>query len=102
MKSILISLLMLVVMGCSYQPQSGDWASYDDPSGWLPSDNGCKVNRYYVPDAVSVEWKGPCIDGFAIGKGALYWVEEDGVTGYKTQCLQPDHPRSDCFMGGVN
>ncbi|MFD2096400.1 hypothetical protein ACFSJ3_10430 [Corallincola platygyrae] len=82
------------------ETQPGDYYVYHNPDAWLMADSGCKVNKHYIPDAVSVEWKGQCIDGFAIGYGQAWWVESDGTTGYFQTCLQPEHPFSKCSMGG--
>jgi hypothetical protein len=101
MKSLLLIVLPVVLLqACATTEQPGDYYVYDNPDAWWLATNGCKVNKYYLPDAVSVQWSGPCINGFAIGQGELRWVESDGTEGYMNQCLQPDHPDSNCLMGG--
>ncbi len=109
-----VPLLMVGLAACSSQPLTDNpygLANYQDPNNWLVAyhqtqtsvDDGsstCKVNRFYIPDAVSATWRGPCVDGFAIGKGELSWIDAAGQQGYLSSCLQPDHYRSECLKGG--
>ncbi len=85
--------------GCAVTTKPGDYYVYDNPEAWLIADNGCKVNRYYIYEAQSVNWSGDCVDGFAIGKGQLTWVEPDGTEAFWQTCLQPEHPFAYCYMG---
>lgn len=102
MKSVLAAVAVLALSACAGNQDFGPGLiAYHDDSAWLEdAESGCKVNRYYIPDAVSVGWTGKCIDGFAIGEGQLTWVEDSGIEGFHQTCLQPDHPYSACKMGG--
>ncbi|TCI04751.1 hypothetical protein EZV61_01910 [Corallincola luteus] len=97
---IAIGLSILFLQACESTTQVGDYYAYDNPDAWITDSKGCKINRFYVMKAVDAEWSGECVDGYAIGLGAITWVEHDGVTGFYQSCLQPDHPEAYCSMGG--
>ncbi|WP_026958568.1 hypothetical protein [Aliagarivorans taiwanensis] len=102
MKYLLSLALVGLVSACSTVSEPRySLVGYDNSSQWMVTeDRSCKVNRFYVGQAQSVNWTGPCFDGFAIGKGRLDVINQQGDGYYAYACLQPDHWRSECLMGG--
>ena len=54
-------------------------AQTDDPKhpDWITATNKpCKIWNPQPEPNESVTWSGPCKDGFASGKGTLFWTED--------------------------
>src|ERR1700733_14241418 len=69
--AIICTVAMLFAFEAS--AQTGDDAR---PPGWITTTNKpCKVWNPEPQANESVTWSGPCKDGFASGKGILFWTE---------------------------
>jgi hypothetical protein len=57
------------VMGLTTQSQS-----QQRTAGWIAdAQNGCRVWNPNPAPEDSIKWEGPCVDGYAHGKGTLRW-----------------------------
>ncbi len=54
------------------------YASAED--GWIADKNGCKLANPSPKPGETVTWSGPCINGFAQGRGIVQWYV-DGKAG---------------------
>lgn len=59
-------------------------AQEDRPSGWIADPrSGCQVWNNFPQEDERIEWTGPCVDGYAHGRGTLRWFQKD--ENYETQ-----------------
>jgi hypothetical protein len=65
-KGLVLLALLAVLPGLGYaQQRTAEWLA--------DSSTGCRVWNPFPQFDESITWKGPCVDGFAHGRGPLRW-----------------------------
>ena len=79
-----IGYSILLACSSSAQADPAPAAVLELPAQWSTTTKGCKVWNPKPQPEETVEWTGPCVDGYADGEGSLRW--------YKSGILKGDYP----------